>query len=160
MKNIYYLALEALLKNLQEAPERKINLTYCYKDLNFIPPNTIYKYDINYLDNVDNSIIEKFENGILRLVEMEPVDVVRNYLEIKFNHILYLNFENRNIDETLLHLNSFEKESVLKLMERSNNKVSSDYYINNQHSIVTFSYDCESSQFIITKFNQIDIPVV
>jgi len=140
-KSIYYRCIQFLIDN------NSVNVAFAHDGLSFDPP-----YDLS----VQESLFRN--NSILRMLEIEPVEVVENYLKIKINIIVSLKANRSNLKEIYMKLSLNEKKVFNSIIEDDQDDKNAS--INIEHNIIFFTYDCETFQFKISKHQKLSICMI
>lgn len=155
MKNNESVYLEAikLIINSNDNKPQDLVITFKYKNINFFPPKIIGDTKIIYLSNPDKQFDQLAHHGVLRFLEIEPVDIVNNYVQLKINSSLSLKSDINNYDLMLKNLSSIEKKVLLSITDLD--KKSIDLFINIESHIFDFGYDCDQSSFFLSNHKKL-----
>ena len=103
--SIYHQMLTFLIENDQlTLTENKLHITFTSTSIEFNPPKHINGIDLNYIRNLSKVGKDLYNGGILRVLEIEPVQVIKNYLQIRANYSLSINTQEETFNSVINYL--------------------------------------------------------
>lgn len=135
-KSIYYQSISYLLENeLLIQDNGRIFIAFKYSGLSFSPPPKINSTNIIFLFDIKNQQTLYTINGVFRYLEIEPVEVVKNYLHVKININLSIDIKADNFDIIKNNLSPYEKNAGPKPEPKS-------LFLNTENFSIKFLYAC------------------
>jgi hypothetical protein len=126
----------------------RIFITFKYSDLSFSPPQKINSTLIIFLFDIKNQQTLYTFNGVFRYLEIEPVEVVKNYLHVKININLSIDIKADNFDIIKNNLSSYEKNRLIQIAGPKPEPKS--LFLNIEKFSIDFLYDCDNHEFRIS----------
>jgi hypothetical protein len=152
-ESLYYQSLKYLITSDELLiNDNNLIIYFAYRGIKFIPPNEINAIKITHLYNIEKQGFNYAKDGLLRYLEIEPLEVIKNYVRLKINAYVSLETNNTNYSLVLECLNSIEKESFLKIV---GDKKSNNLNMNIVTHYIDFLYDCAKAQFVLFKHQKI-----
>ena len=158
MKSLYHQALDYLIRHNEIIiNDNRLLLAYKYLDLNFFHPPKLGNVEVYLLDNLERQELEYGKDGLLRYLEIEPMDVVKSVLRIKLNVCLSINSDAKNYDLMIDQLSAVEREGVWNAVGSEKRKI--NLFFNIETHLVDFIFDCENNGFALKEHQKVIINV-
>ena len=149
IRSPYYHSLEYLIKNNELNLREEVIIKFKYESLDFDVPQEILGQKLTYLYNLQIQEPQIRKNGIIRMLEIEPIRVIKNFLEVQIDASMSIKADFSSFQGIFEELTSVEKSTFLEIVGAKPRPV--DIYLNIETHIFRFLFDCEKDRFSISK---------
>ena len=87
------------------------------------------------------------------MFEIEPVDVIQNFLQVKINVSISIESNDDNYTSMLENLTMLERDTLLKIV--GSERKSINLNMNIETHLFDFLYDCDKNHFVLAKHQKV-----
>lgn len=144
--SLYLVSLKILSDDLGTS---KLFVAFKYQFNKVELPKFSDNLELIQIRNLDKQLGYYAENGVLRLCEIEPIEVIDDILQLKIDIGLSISSTSNNYVKMLELLKENERDTLLRLV--GNNRQQINLYMNLENHYFNFRYDCENQSFKLAK---------